>query len=332
MPQLVSNPFRVGGPVANVGLQSRDFEDFLALNGQDCLWVRKDLKNSTHDPYGRQGIDNRSINTNSTDWPQKSDWRTIKCKRLSDKLYKSPIKLYSCKSPETLVQPDILRSNTDTPNITIQARSLLTEQHNEVLTASKDGELDLPKYQGLLSEFRLKSANGQDIDIIGYQGQKLYAAVKKDQPCQLQYRSYPPIKLSILSQNLERKAPWVLGEGGDASLSFPDWLPLANEDEIIALSSTTIVRHKLLAQGKQTLALPDQYIERIIDIDGTSEPILLNNNQLYWPENAPAANQTLVVSYRAYQRYSIIGQLPSPRTQEDQAHPRRAALQRIVRN
>ncbi|MEM9423870.1 MAG: hypothetical protein AAF975_03660 [Spirochaetota bacterium] len=336
MAELQYSAFSENSPLASLELEANEFEALLAVNGQDCLWLKNQAMSGqdTHNVSGGRSASGVYGDGRATTYPSRTDWRSVALTRLSKNLYKSKIPLESCRPPETLLQPDLIRSEQDAPTISIEARMLLSYKIGETVTAKIDGELDLPQYNaGKLSSVILKDSADKELEIIGYTKNKLYAAkIKAKGTYRFSFSSSPPIKLSLLSQNLHRVQPWVLGLRGDASLTFPDWLPITYQDEIISLGATVTVEHKITCTGGATLELPEPFVAKIIDIDGHSEePILLENNKLYWPKNPPTKGHSVVVTYRVHPAYKVLEQLPSTRSQENQKHPRRAALQLITR-
>ena len=335
MSDLAFSPFNKDSQLAQLSLNAKEFEELLAVNGQSCLWIKNDpiAETEAHTNYGRS-FEGKDGDGRITTWPTQTDWQNITANRISTNIYQTQQNLSLCQQTELLLKPNLLRSEKTELKISIQAKIALTEQKNCTITAKENGKIPLEnKIDGLRSKFTIKDNNDNNLAYIGVDDNYLYSNnIIQGQTYTINYQEYPAIKLSILSQNLHRNQPWVLDEQGDAMLIFPDWLPITYYDEIVTLSATIIAKHKLIYASDNMLKLPDPYISEIIDIQGhNAETKLINNNTIYWPDSSPNQNQAVVVTYRANPVYRVLGQLPNIRSQENQSHPRKAALKLIAR-
>lgn len=327
---LALSPFNEKSPLAALSLQAEEFEQLIAVSGQDALWLPSlPLSGqNTHTQLGRS-LSGPLGDGRETIWPKASDILPVKLIRISRNVYRAPFPLAGIEDKDgMLITPTTVRAPATSPELTVQARRLLSTTTMQFLTASQNGALELPLSSGLAQNFSIEG-----IPSLHASKERVYSPeITEGTSYTVKYQHYPAIKLSIMSQNLHRHAPWVVEMRGDASLSFPDWLPVANLDQILLLSASITLRHKLTVPDEGLVQLHEPYIERVIETDCSDEPpVIVNNNQLYWESGfVPSPGDQIVVSYRAYPLYSIIEQLPNVRSQENQRHPKRAALRLVT--
>ena len=326
--------------IANKPLYASDFNAFLQRMGQDCLWLRSMpvIAAAAHDKLG-QSMNGMRQDGREHDWAKYSSWQPVSLRQLAPGIYRSEQPLYAVQRGQISTHCDsIVSLSSRERSLIVQARTKLQHSYAISITALEADKLKLPddlrSHSAVLGSFRninLTDSQGTAITTQGIGANLLHAiGILPGHTYFLNFDYYPPVKLSILSQNLHKHMPWVLDQEGEAGMSFPDWLPIAQGDIVILLAATHIEEHKFIVGG-DTLELPTRWAAGIEYLEGHDTlPVLLRGGKLWWPANPPSSGTPIVLRYRVYNQYRVLREQPSSRSQENQAHPRQVALQLVT--
>ena len=143
-----------------------------------------------------------------------------------------------------------------------------------------------------------------------------------------------PSKFVILSQGFnEVDTKMIETAGGDAVLTAPYCCDIGEGDVITVLSGSTLAKEVLFRKegAEDTIsAFFVESIERIFSTVKEYRPgvdfVLAGTNKVVWITTPPAPDTAYSILYKVLPTYTVIKNLPSLRTSEDQRMPRRAVL------
>ncbi len=170
MSKLNFSAFDENSLLASLELSASEFESFLAVNGQDCLWLQN-TPLADQDAHNRSGRSLAGVRADGRDtsWPTQTDWRTVTASRLSENLYQTGIPITACRPPAEFARPRYVRSLTDEREIQFGARTALTYDHRLNLDATEPGRLELPTELGAQrDQFQLSDSNGDTLEVVGH--------------------------------------------------------------------------------------------------------------------------------------------------------------------
>lgn len=143
-----------------------------------------------------------------------------------------------------------------------------------------------------------------------------------------------PIKFLILSQGFnEVDSKMIETAGGDAVLTAPYCCDIGEGDVITVLSGSMMAKEVLTRKGGAEDTISAFFVDSIERIFTTGKEyeqgvdyILAGTNRIVWLANAPEAESSYSILYRAFPTYTIVRNMPSLRTSENQRMPRRAVI------
>lgn len=142
-----------------------------------------------------------------------------------------------------------------------------------------------------------------------------------------------------LTQNnqTEEDRKFLSDVGGTALLTFPQRWTIYEEDVIVSLNGTLAKKEVIFSSGDID-NLPSFYPAELISASVIREKkkvsfepnidfIIYKGSQIKWiTENKPEDEEKLSISYTYNPTYKVLGEMPSPRTSENNRFPRKVAL------
>jgi len=188
----------------------------------------------------------------------------------------------------------------------------------------KDDEKEFEVLEYRMDMVRLRLADSLSGDEIVVKGSLKATSVKW----------LEPNKFVILSQGFnDVESKMIETAGGDAVLTAPYCCDIGEGDVITVLSGSTLAKEVLIRKEGVEDTISAFFVESIERIFTTVKEyypgidfILAGTNKVVWITNPPEADAAYSILYKALPTYTIIKNLPSLRTSEDQRMPRRAVL------
>jgi hypothetical protein len=152
-----------------------------------------------------------------------------------------------------------------------------------------------------------------------------------------------PVMFAILSQTKSRQEQKFLVDiGGDATCTFPNSYRVADMDYITLCVGTRFAKRLLTKQPGDYDNVPEYYVADVPKVtsfphddantyvEGT-DYILSSRNQIRWISgHRPTGGEQVYVFFEYFPTYSVLKDMPSVRSQENQQFPRRVALKMIA--
>jgi len=153
-----------------------------------------------------------------------------------------------------------------------------------------------------------------------------------------EYRYLNPYTFAILNQNLsEIDKKWLVDNGGDAIMIFPQKHDVIENDLIVALNSHSYMNHIFRSTGNID-SMPSFYLNEFQDcftyragvknefVFGT-DYVLHSGNRIRWISgNKPTSGEQVSISYSYFMTYKVLKDIPNPRSSENNRFPRKVML------
>lgn len=151
------------------------------------------------------------------------------------------------------------------------------------------------------------------------------------------YEYINPFEFLLLSQNLQKSDQrYLIDNSGDAMLTFPQRWEIYTNDIIIALNATQIKKHIFESTGDIDY-LPSAYLGELKQAYSIRNEVkhnyipyvdftLYKGNRIKWIQNKPDPGEQVSITYSYYIVYKVMGDMPAPRTSENNRFPRKVAL------
>ncbi len=151
------------------------------------------------------------------------------------------------------------------------------------------------------------------------------------------YTYVNPFKFGLIHNNYSKSDQKYLDEiHGDGLMIFPQRWEVYEQDIIVALNSTE--RKKVVIRSTGVIdTLPSFYLYELksaysirSDLRYPYTPgtdfVLYKGNQIKWINNPPTSSEQVSFTYSYNTTYRVLGDVPDPRTSEDNRFPRKVAL------
>lgn len=147
-----------------------------------------------------------------------------------------------------------------------------------------------------------------------------------------------PFNFALLNNSFSKQeTKFLLEIGGSGILIFPQRWKIFEEDIIVALNATET--KKVLKRSTGVVdTLPSFYIYKLLSAysirDGEKyrfiperDFVIYKGDQIKWINNPPDENEQVSFTYLYNTVYTVMREIPSPRTSENNRFPRKVALQ-----
>lgn len=154
------------------------------------------------------------------------------------------------------------------------------------------------------------------------------------------YEYVDPFKFALINNNFAKQdRKYIEDVAGDGMLTFPQRWRIFESDIIVALNST-LTRKEIIQTTGTIDSLPNFYIKEVlsaytirnserVDFTPGVDFVLYKNNDIKWI-NPPNAGEQISFSYYYNSVYRVLGDMPNPRTSEDNRFPRKVALKLVA--